>query len=59
MIGALLGTRSELEELIRFVVRKKIRPVIDFVFPLKDAKKAQSRMESNLHKGKILLECVK
>jgi NADPH:quinone reductase-like Zn-dependent oxidoreductase len=59
MTGALLGTRTELQELIRFVVRKKIRPVIDFVFPLKDAKEAQSRMEANAHKGKILLECVK
>ena len=57
MTGALLGTRAELQELIRFVIRKKIRPVIDSVFALKDAKEAQDRMEAGLHAGKILLKC--
>lgn len=57
MTGALLGTRAELQELVRFVIRKKIRPVIDSVFALKDAKEAQGRMEAGLHAGKILLKC--
>lgn len=57
MTGVLLGTRAQLQELIRFVVRKKIRPVIDSVFPLQDAKEAQGKMEAGLHKGKILLRC--
>jgi NADPH:quinone reductase-like Zn-dependent oxidoreductase len=57
MTGALLGTRAELQELIRFVIRKKIPPVIDTVFALKDAREAQGRMEAGLHSGKILLEC--
>jgi NADPH:quinone reductase-like Zn-dependent oxidoreductase len=57
MTGALLGTRGDLQELVRFVVRKKIKPVIDSVFPLKDAKEAQRKMEAGEHKGKILLRC--
>jgi NADPH:quinone reductase-like Zn-dependent oxidoreductase len=57
MTGALLGTRAELQELIKFVVRNGIEPVIDSVFALKDAKKAHRRMEAGLHKGKILLRC--
>jgi NADPH:quinone reductase-like Zn-dependent oxidoreductase len=57
MTGALLGTKAELQELIRFVVRKKIRPVIDSVFALEDAQEAQGRMEAREHKGKILLRC--
>jgi NADPH:quinone reductase-like Zn-dependent oxidoreductase len=57
MTGALLGTRAQMQELLRFVVRKKIRPVIDSIFPLKDAKEAQKKMEADLHMGKILLEC--
>ncbi|HXV46316.1 MAG TPA: zinc-binding dehydrogenase [Nitrososphaera sp.] len=57
MTGALLGTKAELQELIRFVVRKKIRPVIDSVFALEDAQEAQGRMEAEEHKGKILLRC--
>ena len=56
MTGALLGTRPEMHELIKFVIRKKIRPVIDSVFELKDAGEAQRQMEAGLHKGKILLK---
>jgi NADPH:quinone reductase-like Zn-dependent oxidoreductase len=57
MTGALLGTKAELQELIRFVVRKKIRPVIDSFFALEDAQEAQGRMEAGEHKGKILFRC--
>jgi len=57
MTGALMGTKAELEELMRFVIRKKIRPVIDSVIPLKDAKEAHGKMEAGEHMGKILLNC--
>jgi NADPH:quinone reductase-like Zn-dependent oxidoreductase len=55
MTGALLGTRAELQELVRFVIRKKIKPVIDSVFALKDAKEADRKMEAGEHNGKMLL----
>jgi NADPH:quinone reductase-like Zn-dependent oxidoreductase len=57
MTGALLGTKAQLQELTRFVVRKRIRPVIDSVLPLKDARDAQKKMEAGLHAGKMLLDC--
>ena len=57
MTGALLGTKGELQELLKFVVRKKIRPFIDSVLPLREAREAQGKMEAGLHAGKILLEC--
>jgi NADPH:quinone reductase-like Zn-dependent oxidoreductase len=56
MAGYLLGTRAQLQELINFVMRKKIQPVIDSIFPLQDAKEAQKKMEAGLHAGKILLK---
>ena len=56
MVGSLLGTRAQLQELINFVMRKKIQPVIDSVFPLQDAKEAQKKMEAGMHTGKILLK---
>lgn len=56
MVGSLLGTRAQLQELINFVMRKKIQPVIDSVFPLQDAKEAQKKMEAGAHAGKILLK---
>ena len=55
MVGSLLGTRAQLQELINFVIRKKIQPVIDSVFTLQGAKEAQKKMEAGLHAGKILL----
>ena len=57
MTGALLGTKAQLQELIEFVVRKKIKPLIDSVLPLREAKQAQAKMETDLHVGKILLKC--
>jgi NADPH:quinone reductase-like Zn-dependent oxidoreductase len=56
MAGYLLGTRGQLQELINFVMRKKIQPVIDSIFPLQDAREAQKKMEAGLHAGKILLK---
>jgi NADPH:quinone reductase-like Zn-dependent oxidoreductase len=55
MKGALMGTKAQLHELIRFVTRKKIQPMIDSVLELKDAKEAQKKMETGLHMGKMLL----
>jgi NADPH:quinone reductase-like Zn-dependent oxidoreductase len=55
MTGALLGTKSQLVELLHFVVRNKIVPAVDSVMQLRDARKAQERMESGQHQGKILL----
>lgn len=56
MTGAMLGSKSQLIELVNFVNRKKMQPMIDSVFRLKDAREAQKRMEANLHAGKILLK---
>jgi zinc-binding alcohol dehydrogenase/oxidoreductase len=57
MTGALLGTKRQLQGLIRFVAKKKIRPVIDSVLPLKEASLAHERMEAGKHMGKMLLKC--
>ncbi len=56
IFGAYLGTRAELFELLMFMASKKIKPVIDSVFRLGDAAKAQSRMERSEHFGKIVLQ---
>jgi NADPH:quinone reductase-like Zn-dependent oxidoreductase len=56
MAGALMGTKTQLVQLFDFVQRKKIMPVIDSVFSLRDAVQAQKRMEKGLHAGKILLQ---
>jgi NADPH:quinone reductase-like Zn-dependent oxidoreductase len=57
MTGALMGSKRQLLELKAFVAAKRIRPVIDSVFPLEQARQAQEKMEQGRHAGKILLAC--
>ena len=56
MTGALLGTKRQLNELLDFVAKKKIQPVVDSIVPLRQASKAHEKMEAGEHKGKILLK---
>ncbi|MDE1724636.1 MAG: zinc-binding dehydrogenase [Thaumarchaeota archaeon] len=56
IIGGYLGTRAQLVSLHKFMKQKKIRPIIDSTYDLKDAKKAHQRMEDSNQTGKILLQ---
>jgi len=56
IIGAYLGTKAELVEMMKFMQTKKTRPVIDSKFKLSEAAKAHERMEKSEHFGKIVLQ---
>ena len=56
IIGAYLGSKSQLVSLHRFMKLKKIRPIIDSVFNLKDVRTAHKKMESSNQFGKIILK---
>jgi len=56
IIGAYLGSRSQLVALHKFMKLKKIKPVIDSIFDLKDVKLAHQKMEKSNQSGKILLQ---
>lgn len=53
--GCYMGGFKELKKVIRLVEKKKLRPVIDKVFPLREAKQALDRMKSRGNFGKIIL----
>ncbi|MDE1769428.1 MAG: zinc-binding dehydrogenase [Thaumarchaeota archaeon] len=55
IIGAYLGSKSQLISLHKFMKLKKIKPAIDSIFDLKDAKLAHQKMEKSNQFGKILL----
>ena len=55
IIGAYLGSKSQLISLHKFMKSKRIRPVIDSVFDLKDTKFAHQKMEQSNQFGKIIL----
>jgi NADPH:quinone reductase-like Zn-dependent oxidoreductase len=55
IFGSTLGTREEFRQVLNFIVVSKTKPVIDRVFPLKHADKAQQRLEDGQQFGKIVL----
>ena len=56
IIGAYLGSKSQLVSLHKFMRLEKIKPAIDGIFELKDAKAAHQKMEESHQFGKILLQ---
>ena len=55
--GSFMGTRGELPDVLKFFGGENnyLKPVIDTVFPLKDAASAHRRMEERKGFGKIVL----
>ncbi len=56
ILGSFMGSRHELIEVLRLVEAGKLRPVIDRIFPLKDAAAAQQHMLDRKFFGKIVLK---
>lgn len=55
VLGSYMGGFKELKEVIRLVEKKRLRPVIDRVFPLRQAREALERMQNRQNFGKIIL----
>lgn len=55
ILGSMMGTRAELLTVTRLIGERKLRPVIDTVFPLRDARLAQERMLQRHVFGKFVL----
>jgi D-arabinose 1-dehydrogenase-like Zn-dependent alcohol dehydrogenase len=54
IVGSTMGTREELERLIRFCELTGVRPVIDTVLPLEQARDGFAKMEAGEAIGKIV-----
>ncbi len=54
VVGSTMGTREELERLQRLCVEKGIRPQIDSIYPLADARDGFAKMLSGEIQGKIV-----
>jgi NADPH:quinone reductase-like Zn-dependent oxidoreductase len=55
ILGSFMGGKGELMDVLKLIGERKLKPVIDSVFPLAEAAKAQKKMESRDFFGKILL----
>jgi len=56
VLGSTMGTTGELVEVLRFVAEGKLRPVVDRVLPLADARVAQGLLADRAQFGKIVLK---
>ena len=56
MLGTTMGSRDEYREMLQFIRRYHIKPIIDKVFPLSEAEGALRRLEDAEQFGKITLQ---
>ncbi len=56
ILGSSMSTRAEFATVMDLVFAGKLRPVLDEVFPLADARLAQERLERGENLGKIVLK---
>jgi len=56
LIGSTMGSREELQELLKLMENNNIHPVVDTVLPLAEANKAFKLLEVNSQFGKIALK---
>lgn len=55
ILGSRTWTRSELDEVVSLIEDGKLKPVVDSVFPLEEARQAQERLSARAHYGKVVL----
>jgi NADPH:quinone reductase-like Zn-dependent oxidoreductase len=55
VFGSTRGTRDELRRVLNFMAVSQTKPIIDGVFPLKDAAPAHRRIEDGKQFGKVVL----
>jgi NADPH:quinone reductase-like Zn-dependent oxidoreductase len=56
IFGSTMGNMREFVEMLNFVRKRGVKPVIDRVFPLSDGAQAMARMEEGKQFGKIVLK---
>ncbi|MBE1554433.1 zinc-binding dehydrogenase [Sporosarcina limicola] len=59
LIGSTMGSREELREMMAYIEKYRMHPVIDKVFELDDALEAFEHVEESRHFGKVALSIYK
>jgi NADPH:quinone reductase-like Zn-dependent oxidoreductase len=55
LLGSWMGRRADLVEALKFVSAGRLRPVVDLVLPLAEARQAHERIEARQMFGKVVL----
>jgi NADPH:quinone reductase-like Zn-dependent oxidoreductase len=53
--GTYIGTRAELEQILPHMVQERLRPIVDSIYDLRDARAAHEKLESRDFFGKVVL----
>jgi len=56
LLGSFMGTRGELRTVLKLIGQGKLRPVVDRVFPLPEARQAHEHLEKREQFGKVVLK---
>jgi len=56
IIGSTMSNRKEFADVMRLIFQRRLRPVIDKVLPLEEARAAHERLEAGEQFGKIVLQ---
>ncbi len=56
IIGSTMSTQKEFREVMKLVFRRQLKPVIDKIFPLEEARAAHERLARGEQFGKIVLK---
>jgi NADPH:quinone reductase-like Zn-dependent oxidoreductase len=55
LLGSYMGTKSELQTVLKLVAAGRLKPIVDRVFPLAEAAAAHAYLESGEQFGKVVL----
>jgi NADPH:quinone reductase-like Zn-dependent oxidoreductase len=55
VLGSYMGSLGELYDVLPFVFRKQLKPVIDSVLPIEEIRAAHERLERKEHFGKMVV----
>ena len=55
LLGSFMGTMGELHQVLKFVFRKQLKPVVDRVFPLAEIRAAHQHLENKEQFGKVVV----
>ena len=56
LLGSFMGSMGELHQVLKFIFRKQLKPVIDRVYPLSEIREAHERLERKEQFGKVILK---
>ena len=55
LLGSFMGTLGDLHQVLKFVFKKELKPVIDKIYPLSEIRAAHERLENKEQFGKVVV----